>query len=278
MPTQTAKLDWFTTHLSQQPNVLVSDDDFLLKVSNIASNGEFSIRFIGNASIGYRLFLIIKNDDLDFLSNQTLALNNLIDFLNALLATDLIVIICKSSLSSDISLANFYIYEKVRSFFHYCNADRLATAFTNINSNYTENVGETKSINKTVNDDFQLFTRTKLSRFLTANDIDAIVLEQNQTTQLYRIERILELKRIDIQFNTVNTWKPYMKDYSNYNAVRYICNASGANDRTIVYYADNKNGTDIGVHTLTSIIKTNHLSLPSRSLVVPYLAATITNP
>lgn len=275
MTTQTAKFDWFTIHLSQQTNVLVSDDDFLLKLCNVKSDGEFSIRFIGNARMGFQLFLIIKNDDLNFLANQTTALNKLIDLLNNLLAVQLKVIICKSSLSTDIGTANFNLYKRETSAFHLCNGDNLAMIFSQLNSNYTENPGEAKAINRTVNDDFQLFTRTKLSRYLIANDLDVIVLENDQTTKLFRIERILELKRIDINYNTVNTWKPYTQDYANYSAVRNICNLSGANDRTIVYYADKKNGTDVGVHTITSMSKEK---ITSKFVVVPYVRAITTNP
>lgn len=275
MHAQTEKFDWFTTYLSQQPNVLVSDDDFLFKLFNTVSNGEFSIRFIGNARIGYQLFLIIKNDNLNFLSAQTQALNNLIDFLNTLLATNLKVIVCKSSLSTDISLASFHIYNKSNSTFNACNADSLATAFTRINKDYTQNVGNAKTINRTVNDDFQLFTRTKLSHFLIANDLDAIIFKQDQITQHFSIEKILELKRINIRFNTVNQWKPYTNDTSNYLAVRSICDSIQAADRTIVYYSDEANGTDVGVHTLTSISRQNILS---KSEVVSYSLALTTNP
>lgn len=275
MATQTSKFDWYTIHLSQQTNVLVSDDDFLLKLCNVKSDGEFSIRFIGNVSMGFQLFLIIKNDDLNFLANQTTALNKLIDLLNNLLAVQLKVIICKSSLSTDIGTANFNLYKRETSAFHLCDGNNLAMIFSQLDSKYTENAGEAKAINRTVNDDFQLFTRAKLSRYLIANDLDAIVLENDQTTKLFRIERILELKRIDINYNTVETWRPYIQDFSNYMAVRYICNNSRANDRTIVYYADLKNGTNVGVHTITSMSKVN---IMSQSIVVPYVNAITTNP
>jgi hypothetical protein len=103
----------------------------------------------------------------------------------------------------------------------------LAEFFGKVNSSLTKNIGEAKEINSSVNDPFQTWTRTNLSRFATINDIDAINLNVMASKSL-----LFELKRVK---ENVSTWQPYLDDWTNYATFMAACIDTYHAHRVIAY-------------------------------------------
>lgn len=230
MTIQTNKHDWFTCVMSSKNYIFVSDDDIVQKLFGIDTGCEFSIRYIGNRKIGFQIVIIVKSE-----SGDICALNKypdevqFISKLSKIIFNQKIPIItCKSNLSQSIDAVSFGIFNIDTKQIHPISAEKLADIFKKINPLYTEDVGAKKSVNKTLNDDFQLFTREKLSKFMVVNDIDALMFGG--------VMVFVELKRIDTGITAIADWTPYLDDLSNYAALYSIAHRlGGAKVRTIAY-------------------------------------------
>ena len=164
------------------------------------------------------------------------------------------IIVCSTTLSKSISEAKFSYFSSNNSRFIEVDADGLAKdVFTKLNKNFTQNSGEVKDINKTTNDDFQLFTRQKLSRYIVANDIDAIIFNEKLFNHQEKMV-FLELKRIDTKHNTLDTWTPYFDDFNNYVALEKIAARVNNSKMRVVVYTKEENEF-VAVHYLDEIKK-----------------------
>lgn len=237
---QTSKEDWLTDKLSEKGLFVSSHSSLNKHLGFEEKNYDVSIRFIGNTALGYNFLLVIIVDDINefknnISSNITIFINKLSEKLNKQVYT---VISMKS-----IECQKFLASSNGKKFNEY-NSDLLKTFFENINQQYTKNVGTSKDINKSYNDNFQVWTRKNLSKYITINDFDAISID---TPTVY----IIELKRVD---EDINTWLPYLDEYANYKACESIIkdlNLDLNHFRTIGY--NKKNENEIGVFIFTSI-------------------------
>lgn len=229
----TDKSDWFNDYLSKK-GLLVSSHSSIKKYLDYEDEDyDISVRFIGNVRIGYDyLLIIITNNMNSFTPNQKLKI--LIDNLSCKFKKNIYTLVLPQQnyqknqfLSAEDGL-NFYKHdiEYLQNFFH------------SINNSFTEDIGTSKEENKSINDNFQQWTRLYLSKYITINDFDALSVD---TAKLY----ILELKRVE---EDINTWLPYLDDYGNYIACDTIIKSLGLDlnhFRTIAYNVDNKENVAI---------------------------------
>lgn len=107
----------------------------------------------------------------------------------------------------------------------------LEKLFEGHNSDFTSNKGSVKKVNKSINDGFQIWTRTNLSKYCVINDIDAFHLTDKRII-------LFELKRVK---ENLKTWMPYTDDKSNYEAYNIIAKKTGGQAFTIAYQLDEEN-------------------------------------
>jgi hypothetical protein len=103
----------------------------------------------------------------------------------------------------------------------------LCSELAKYNPALVQDTGTIKAINKSVNDNFQIWTRTYLSKYAVVNDIDAIMFKTKPI--------LLELKRVK---ENIETWLPYLDDISNYNSINAISKSIGAFPLTFGYNSD----------------------------------------
>lgn len=61
---QTNNNDWLFDLAKNDNKVLLSDDDFVFKLFGQKTHGEYSIRFVGNSVLGYKLLFLVKFEDI----------------------------------------------------------------------------------------------------------------------------------------------------------------------------------------------------------------------
>ena len=96
---------------------------------------------------------------------------------------------------------------------------------------FGQNVGVGKKINRSINDTFQLWTRTHLNAYCIVNDLDAFSTSQSPFV-------FIELKRV---VQSLDGWLPYLDDVSNFNAQNLIAQQRAGIAITLAYQADNEN-------------------------------------
>ncbi|WP_235201209.1 hypothetical protein, partial [Pseudomonas aeruginosa] len=97
-----------------------------------------------------------------------------------------------------------------------------------------------KAINKSLNDVFQIFTRSLVSWQFSINDVDVLVTAPGGVI-------FLELKR-----SSVTPWQPYLDDAANYLLMRSLTRLVPKGiDFTLRYDLDRP--TEVEVHTILGI-------------------------
>lgn len=106
-----------------------------------------------------------------------------------------------------------------------------------------------KGLNRSLNDHFQIWTRTYLSGQLSINDVDALKTIERAGSD--NIILICELKRPN---ESVETWLPYLNDVPNFMLAKSIARTgSNAIDLTIQY--NNTQDKKVSVHMMTHVTK-----------------------
>ena len=241
----TIKQDWMNDFLAKN-NFIVSSHSSINKHLNVNEAWDISIRFAGNATMGYTyLMVIIVEDNPVFALKQIKDNSRIINFISILkkkFLADIKIILC----GKDNDAFLFYVSTD-NIIFSQFNENSLATYFEAIDPRFTENIGTNKAINRSLNDGFQAWTRVKLSKYITVNDFDALYIKDNY---FY----IFELKRINPEINQLEDWRPYCKDYGNYracNIIRQNCNLTSDMFRTIAYTLEDQ--SKISVFTFNTI-------------------------
>jgi hypothetical protein len=120
---------------------------------------------------------------------------------------------------------------------------------------------ELKAVHKSVNDVFQVFTRNRLSRQFSINDVDVLLMLPHGVA-------FLELKR-----SSKTPWKPYVDDAPNYLLMRSLTRAVFNGVDFTLHYEPNK-PTQVDVHTILDVTRT---VIPGfyKAIVGPDAASTI---
>jgi hypothetical protein len=236
----TNKTDWLNDKLAKKGLLVSSHHTFNTYLGYDNQDYDISLRFIGNISIGYNYILVIITDELNNFKATTQIKNTILK-LSALFNKSVYTLVSANTKTD----MNFLVSTNGVDFDLH-DSDGLKLFFTKINHNYTQDIGVTKELNKSINDNFQQWTRNNLSKFITINDFDAISIH---TPSAY----ILELKRVE---EDINTWLPYLDDYANYKACDNIIKSLKLDlnhFRTIAYNINNEN--EIAICMLISIEK-----------------------
>lgn len=100
------------------------------------------------------------------------------------------------------------------------------------------NIGTIKEKNKSINDNFQIWTRENLSKYSVINDFDALQLtdEEGKKGMIYELKRVQE---------DIATWEPYVDDTRNYQRVNTISSKLGFNNVTLAYNVTNKDAFSV---------------------------------
>lgn len=233
---QTEKGDWLNDLLASESWLVSSHQSFVDRAG--LTEADISLRFVGNRSIGYKFILVILQDDaralVDSLSSNT-ELEALFKLLRKVSSQSLYCLVFGKNCAyagEDIKGLDLYTHDSLTSF------------FKKIIPPSVENVGNVKEENQSINDSFQSWTRSKLSKYIAVNDFDAIcVKEENGSLH------ILELKRIKAN---PQEWCPYLDDAANYLACKQLVQNKF---RTIAY----NEGSDeaVAVFKLDDVSKEN---------------------
>jgi len=236
MSVVTSKQDWLNDYFSEQPGMLVSGHSSFSKAVGLNSSDQVALRFIGNRKKIYCLILTIASnaDDWPRVKLAILAekAQAIMQNINDCFPYKLIVLIYDPHQSDTFSLLNG------RSFDGF-DDNGLSLFFKEISIDLTENIGTIKDINKTINDSFQAWTRKYLSKYIVVNDFDSLSITQ-------RI--VFEFKRVK---ESIETWLPYLDDYSNYSTLMNLCKGSDRVKLRVIAYSPEKNSL-ISLHIITS--------------------------
>lgn len=239
---QTVPDDWLHSIMSDEEGVFCSDSDFIQKIAGVPSGGSFSYRFVGNARIGYSGFLVVKTQNLNQLDCFRYEMAAVIERLGCLadLAPGL-VITCSPELGA--SAPSFGVFDNVSGTTEKVASIGLKDRFKNLSGGYVESPGAVKSVNRSVHDNFHLFTREFLSKYVIVNDVDCLVLEKSPI--------FVECKRI---VSEPEHWQPYLDDRGNYMALQNLTRfCPGAITRTLVYSV--KQPGKLVLHEITNVTK-----------------------
>lgn len=227
---KTTKSDWMNNLLAYN-DYYVSDHSSFSEKLNIPIDYQSSLRFYGNVRVGYRFILVIKYFDIfdkTIVNNE--AFKSTVEIFERVFSN-------LSGLHQGFTVLfysdneEYFIYYKNK--FEQCNSQRLIQYFSFVSEELTANAGANKKINVSLNDSFQLWTRTYLSKYITFNDFDAFKFTESEMLNL------IELKRPDQ--STIQTWFPYKADVANYKACLNISNSSNSTKFcTIAYNSDDE--------------------------------------
>lgn len=227
---KTIKSDWLNDFLANQ-GALMSGHSSLSKLLGVSDDVLCCFRFIYdflNNSIIYILTIestVINELDLFIRNNPTQSLKPFYD----VFGSDLMVLFY--------SKADFSLYDKNSNAINKISSSDLQNLVSNLNPNLTQNIGSTKAINKTVNDAFQVWTRSNLTKKCVVNDIDGFYYVESGKS------KFLELKRVE---EDLNTWRPYLDDLPNYRALREI--STQLNGAMLVYAYQSENDNLLAMH------------------------------
>lgn len=233
----TEKRDWLNDLLAANEDIIVSGHPNTTAFLNLDQWASIALRFVGNRRSIYLLLITVLCPS-DRWRDLVPRLREgkpyaLYEQLRIRLGHQTDVLVYDPSQSN-----NFLVSTDCQSFF-LRSSKALVQHFRQVNPALTDNPGVYKRINRTVNDSFQQWTRSNLSRYLVINDFDALLLGERATT-------VLELKRVQ---EDLMTWRPYLDDSANYATIQAICNRSDTTFRVIAYQSNN--AEHVALHEVT---------------------------
>jgi len=251
MNLRTAKDDWLNLQLAADVDVFVSGHPTFSERLGLSADTAATVRWFGNRRVGYTPMLVIEAAKSQWaIIEKMFARKKPSDGLEHFLTQGKAITILFSGEIHKPSLmpngtpfneANLFHVSQDGHNLLEMDSNGLVNFFHNINPEFVSNSGTTKSINKSHNDLFQLWTAKNLSRYLSVGDIDAL-----DTNQL----RLYELKRVE---EDVNTWEPYLDESSQYTALRSLATSSGY---SLILLAYNVSKQQYASHKITFVSNT----------------------
>ena len=227
---KTVKSDWLNEYLANQ-GALMSGHPTISTMLGVSSDILCCFRFIydySNSSVIY-LLTIESTDTNEFQNfirkNPKQSLKPFYD----VFGNQLMVLFYSNS--------SFALYDNSTNSIKTISSVELQKVVSSLNPNLTTNIGSTKAINKSINDAFQAWTRSNLTKKCVVNDIDGFYYVESGKS------KFLELKRVE---EDLDTWRPYLDDLPNYRALREITNQlKGA---MLVYAYQSKDENLLAMH------------------------------
>lgn len=244
---KTKKTDWMNDALAGA-GAFVSDHSSYSQRIGLDDRFKVSLRFLGNAKIGYFIFLVIISEEETEVSSSLA--NSIFDHLSYIEKHGVEVkaaIICDIEKYHIISDRTTSILEK----------QDLAAWFGNINEELSRRqTTAVKLINKSMNDKFQEFTREQLSNYITCNDIDAVLPFNSADGPRFAL---LELKR---PVESIDGWRPYSADLANYKAMLRISDEAKGVAVTIAYNEEGEDDFLLLRYSIENLHPSTDLRLP----------------
>ncbi|MFJ6264137.1 hypothetical protein ACIQGW_03840 [Lysinibacillus xylanilyticus] len=221
---QTVKGDWLNDHLAS--NSFVSGHESFRIQLNLPEGSIPSIRYI-NLSGKYLWLLTIEVEEekWDIIKNE-IETNAVFKFINSKFENQLNILLFSSE------KVDCFSYKSHNGNFVDTGSNGLKKILNNELSGINQNIGTRKLQNKSLNDNFQKWTRENLSMYSVINDFDALKLTDEEGKKSF----IYELKRVQ---EDITTWEPYIDDTRNYQRMNNISSKLGFSNITISYNIDN---------------------------------------
>ncbi|MGN7299084.1 hypothetical protein [Ferdinandcohnia sp. SAFN-114] len=233
MTTQTVKNDWLNDWFADN-NYFVSGHEKFSESLNLPEETKVSIRYV-SLNKNFLWLLTIEADEGLWQQIQEILEDNVVfDFINSKFEKKMNILIFSPTKQ------DYFCYKKYNGKYVNMDGDKLKSAFNNVLPNIDQNVGTIKEVNKSVNDNFQIWTRESLSKFSVINDFDAVYLTKDKQSK----NQLFEFKRVK---QDLSTWMPYLDDSSNYNRINTISNKLGFSNYTLVYKVEEQ--SKFAVHT-----------------------------
>jgi len=229
--------DWLHSLAGSMDGVFVSGDPSFSKKIGITNACIVALRFAANRREIYGYFLTIQSEKNCWNKIQTeiarseIVQKNILQLEN-MLNKKIPIIFFDNNHPEEFALSlDMNKYYNV-------NSDGLKEQFGKYNPEIIKNPGTFKHVNRSINDSFQRWTRSHLSKYLVINDFDIII---------PRMSFLIELKRVK---ENIIDWRPYLDDKANYLSLLNICNQNNLSMLTIAYNYDNE---DIALHHIDVI-------------------------
>jgi hypothetical protein len=224
MATTTNKIDAYTRFLDSRSNIFVGDTDIFAKLFGKSTGARVTLRYVARQGLGakragicpnYQLLLVCTHPDLQFIAHQDLVAD--VQALQFLLRRHFrhhvpVIISPNEIAGDDISQAQFGVFRPLAGVVDVVSAAELRARLITLDAGLDAAPGCYKPCNRSINDVFQVWSRTYLPANSCVNDID--VLQFSGTKLFDGRMRLVELKRVACPA----TWGPYVTDRSNYRA------------------------------------------------------------
>ncbi|MGH0601013.1 hypothetical protein [Bacillus mycoides] len=225
---KTIKSDWLNDHLAHNSNSFVSGHDSFRVKLDLPEESIAAIRYI-NLSGKYLWLLTIEAAEESWqIIKDELGANETFKFINSKFENELNVLLFSPN------KVGVFSYKGHSGNYVDTDGNGLKKILNNELNGINQNIGTRKAKNKSLNDNFQIWTRGNLSKYSVINDFDALQLtdEEGKKSMIYELKRVGEV---------ITTWEPYVDDTRNYQRVNTISLKLGFNNITIAY---NLNNTD----------------------------------
>ncbi len=233
----TSRNDWLHSQVGFLNEVYVSGHPSFSKNLSLNHNSIVSLRFAANRKEIYGYFITIQASAFYWEEIEAKVATSekfygiYKKFLN-LLNRQILIIIYDNDQTD-----RFSISEDLKTF-NEVNSHGLKVYFSKYNPKIIENPGTFKEINKSINDSFQIWTRSNLSKYIVINDFDLFIPKKSL---------IIELKRVQ---ERIEDWRPYLDDKGNYLSLLNICKSNGLEMLVIAY---NYNRKEIALHIINEV-------------------------
>ena len=230
----TDKEDWLIDYYSRYKNFYISGHDSFSKRIGLSNKESEYLHFIGNKKGIYAYILSIGLDfdrDLEDVKSKV-EKSSLIEKIKDVFGSLHVILYDKEVKEQN----DFWVLDST---FINMDSKSLEKYFSNINPMLTRNKGTIKNINASINDNFQVWGRKHLSKYIVKTDFDIFTL--NNPT-------IFELKRV--QQDTAE-WMPYLDDKANYRCLKKICYQNKMDFKILAYRQDRE--MEVAYHKIQKI-------------------------
>jgi hypothetical protein len=226
----TLKQDWFTEEL-EEAGILVGGGRAIAKKLHL-EDSQISFRFAVSPNSTWMYFLTVGfGPDYSSLYEKHIILN-LRELAVSAIFPDLKIIFFSDHRPGSFRINFEGIWETV-------SESELQKRFYTMDPSFTGELGHVKPINKSINDAFQVWSRTFLSPKCVVNDLDALAVGQKRN-------KIIELKR---PIEDVAEWKPYRNDLSNYHRNSELALKTSSEIINIAYNQKSTSGKLVQIFT-----------------------------
>jgi hypothetical protein len=227
----TSKQDWFTKEL-EDAGVLVGGGESIAE-KLLLDETQVTFRFATSPDSSWMHFLTVGFGQQYSSTYEKNIFAKLSELGVRELFPDLKILFYSDHRSGSFRIHFGHLWESV-------SAIELQKKFFDVDPSFIGQSGNVKPINKSVNDLFQLWSRSYLNPYCVVNDVDALVTST-------RPSKIIELKR---PVETISDWKPYRNDLANYQRSKELASITKSNIVNIAYNLDRPTGGQVQIFTI----------------------------